>query len=188
MTKIIISSHNIHRHQAENLSAIFASCDALGVDLEKVSKNLSNYESIAGRGKILDIQIDNKNITIIDDSYNANPASMKAALDNLSNHLKQGRKIAIISDMLELGPTEVELHSDIGSYINDLDIDLVITMGILSKNSYDKLDSSKKLHHFNNKDELQLNILDFLEDGDILMLKGSKGTLMYKVVEYLNNL
>jgi UDP-N-acetylmuramyl pentapeptide synthase len=188
MKKIVISPHNISKHQAQNLSAVLASCNLLGLDLNKISKNLSKYEAVAGRGKILDIQIDNKNITIIDDSYNSNPISLKAGLDNLSNYSKRkGRKIAILSDMLELGEGEVKFHSDIGVYINGLNIDLVITMCDLSKNIYDNLEDTKKLGHFTDKDSLNATILNILMDGDIIMFKGSKSTLMYKVLEYLYN-
>jgi UDP-N-acetylmuramoyl-tripeptide--D-alanyl-D-alanine ligase len=180
-------SNSIPKHHAVNLGAIFAAADVLGLDLNLIAKNLEDYKQVAGRGQEIFVNYDGKNIRIIDDSYNANPASMKAAIDHLSS-LKSKRKIAVIADMKELGDSEVVLHEEIGEYINQIDIDLVITVGKLSENIFNVLKDSKRLQHFDDKHSMQKAILSLLQDGDLLMLKGSKSTLMYEVVEYIKSI
>jgi UDP-N-acetylmuramyl pentapeptide synthase len=179
-----IINNSIPKHLAVNIGAIFAASQFLGLDLRLVASNLENYKPIKGRGMESEISYDSKIIKLIDDSYNANPASMKAALDNLASK-NAHRKIAIISDMRELGEAEIEFHREIGKYINQINIDAVITFGSLSKYIFDVLDDSKKLEHFSDKNTLQNKIKDILKDGDFVMLKGSKSTLMYEIAEFL---
>jgi UDP-N-acetylmuramoyl-tripeptide--D-alanyl-D-alanine ligase len=177
-------NNSLPKHHAVNLGAVFAAADSLGLDLSIIAKNLENYQQVDGRGREILVNHNGNNIRLIDDSYNANPASMKAALDHLAS-LNGKRKIAVISDMRELGEKENLFHQEIGEYINQIDIDLVITLGILSENIFNSLNESKKLQHFSNKNQLQQEILNLLENGDIVMLKGSKSTLMYEVAAHI---
>ena len=179
-----IINNSIPKHLAVNIGAVFAASEFLGLDLRLIASNLKNYKPIKGRGMESEISYDNKIIKLIDDSYNANPASMKAALDNLASK-KARRTIAIISDMRELGEAEIELHREVGKYINQINIDFVITCGSLSQYIFGVVDDAKKLKHFSDKNTLQNEIKDILQDGDFAMLKGSKSTLMYEVAEFL---
>ena len=136
-------SCDIPKHHAINLGSIFLACEFLNLNLSNVSKNLENYSPIVGRGKNIPLLLNNKNIILIDDSYNANPASMKSALENLSLQ-KSKRKIAVLSDMRELGDNEDLMHKDVGLYINNLDIDYVITSGVLSKKRWNTHEQTNK--------------------------------------------
>ena len=182
--KTYIINSSIPKYHAVNLGAVLVASEFLNLDLHTICSNLENYKPIAGRGEEIEIRYNDKVITLIDDSYNANPASIKAALDNLASK-KAKRKIAVISDMLELGESEVRMHQEIGEYINNLEIDLVLCMGKLSQNIFDALDHSKKGKYFTNKEALQTEIMTWLQDGDLVMLKGSKSTLMYKVADWM---
>ncbi len=140
-----------------------------------------------GRGKAFEINLDGKNITIIDDSYNASVPSIKAGLEyliELKNALGKKRVIAALGDMLELGEKSVELHEEVANYLAALHIDFAILVGKnmteaaikLPKNSYQTFPDSTAA---------SLDTQEFLRDGDILYVKGSRGTKMEKIIENL---
>jgi len=178
-------------HPATIFNSIIAiAClDLLGNNLSAgllVLKNLKTYD---GRGKAIEIKIDEKNITIIDDSYNASVPSMLAGLEhatNLKKTLGKKRVVAALGDMRELGEKSVELHEEVTNYLAQLHIDFAVLVGEnitlaaknLPKNSYKTFPDSSAA---------ALEIKDFLQDGDILYVKGSRGTRMEKIIENLTN-
>lgn len=169
-------------------SIIAISClDLLGKDLKMGIKSLENFEESLGRGKIFDKKLNQKNITIIDDSYNASLPSMIAGINhalNLKKSLNKKRVILALGDMLELGEKSVEIHNKIVNHIKTHQIDFAILVGsnmaksaeILPKNSYKSfLNSSLAANELEN----------LLQDGDILYIKGSRGIKMEKIIENL---
>lgn len=182
---IKIKNSNIGgRHLAENLTCVLYLCYILGFNLEKVAENLSSYKPYKGRGKKYKINIDQKSIELIDESYNAVPEAMKAALLNLGSIAKNiGRKIAVIGDMLELGNYSKNEHEKLAGFING--IDKVITYGDAMKNLYDILPAEKKVEHFTNLEDLKKFCRSFIQNNDTLMIKSSKGKKTYEVVEFL---
>lgn len=171
-------------------SAIVAAClDLLGKDFEKGILSLKQIEESAGRGKVTEIKIDNKNITIIDDSYNASVLSMKCGIEyvtNLKKILGKKRVVAALGDMLELGEKSVELHEEVANYLNQFHIDFAILVGEKMTESSKKLPKNS-YKTFLNSTAASLEIKDLLQDQDILYLKGSRGTKMEKLLENLTD-
>lgn len=170
-----------------NSIIVIACLDLLGSDLKKALESFQNLETPAGRGKISEIKINQKNITIIDDSYNASLLSIKSGLDHavrLKNSLHKKRVVTALGDMRELGEKSVELHREIIDYLASLHIDFAILVGsemsksatILPKNSYKT---------FTDSTAAALETEGFLQDDDILYIKGSRGMKMEKIIEKL---
>ncbi len=169
-------------------SIIAIAClDLLGSDLLKGISALKNLENPAGRGKIIEIKIADKNITIIDDSYNASAPSMRAGLQhatNLKTALRKKRVVAALGDMLELGEKSVELHKEIINYLGEFHVDLAILVGEkIAENAKDLSQNSYKT--FLNSSLASLEIENLLQDDDILYIKGSRGMKMEKIIEKL---
>lgn len=171
------------RHNAINASLALAAGEVLGVSLED---GISALSKVVLTDKRLKILIHN-GIKIIDDTYNASPESMMNALDVL-NSRQCLRKIAVLADMFELGTESERLHKEIGEYIGELNVDLVVTIGELSYNinlgAKDALEPSNNLH-FNDKEEFLQVLPGFLNPGDCILVKGSRGMEMDKVVSQI---
>lgn len=166
------------------------------VALDLFAKNFSNgieaiknYSSSDGRGKISEVKIAEKNIIVIDDTYNASVLSMKAGIEHASNLkkiLNKKRVICAIGDMLELGEKSLELHHKVIAYLKEFNIDFAILVGSQMTNA----SSEVKIENFTtfaNSNEASYAVADLLHDGDILYLKGSRGTKMEKIIEKLTN-
>ena len=136
--------------------------------LRKISSSISRQRIISWRN----------NSTLIDDTYNANPESVKRSIDVLSEF--SGRKIFIFGDMFELGRYRKKLHVDIGSYANKSKIDILITFGDLSKNASSRF--QKKSYNFLNEDQLRDFITNFVKKNDIVLIKGSRGMKMERFI------
>ncbi len=173
----------VGRHQAVNSLAVLAAIDSVGADIAKAVKSFEELTPQKGRGSSHQLILNDKNIAIIDDSYNASPASMRAAFAVLGSY--SGRKIALLGDMLELGDDEVKYHSELAKDIVASDIDLVITSGERVRYLYDNLPTEKRLSSCNNIDEVISVLLDNIKEGDIVLIKGSHGSNMWKIAEQL---
>src|SRR6202023_3229148 len=133
------------RHVAMNSLAVLAASSLAGADLALAALSLSQIEPAAGRGARRALEVANGEATLIDESYNANPASMAAALNVLGQAAvgAHGRRIAVLGDMLELGPTSAALHRGLANAIKANQIDLVYCCGPLMRNLADALSTSK---------------------------------------------
>lgn len=173
------------KHLALNSLGILAVCLALGADLEAASRALSDVKPPRGRGARLSWGKENSRITLIDESYNANPTSMRAAFALLSSTDvgPKGRRIALVGDMLELGKDAEALHADLASSIVEFGIDLVYTSGPLMRHLFDSLPRAKQGAWYKNSQELATSFLDQIQPGDALMVKGSNGSRMRLVVD-----
>jgi UDP-N-acetylmuramoyl-tripeptide--D-alanyl-D-alanine ligase len=134
-----------------------------------------------GRGEILSL---NK-FKIIDDSYNANPESVKAALDHLSC-FKRYRKFFVFGDMKELGDNEESFHSEIGQYA-DGKTDILFTIGKLAKNAQSNSNNFALSLHFNDNFSLLEKLTELLTDGDIILIKGSRSMQLDQLIDELKN-
>ena len=159
-------------------NALAATCIGkhFGMTIEEIDRGIRNLKSVSGRNNIFQ----NKGMTIIDDCYNANPMSMKASIGVLSN--AEGRKVAILGDMFELGANENELHGEVGEFINGKDIDVVICIGGLAKNIFDSVKDSEK-YYFATKDEFDYS--KYLKEGDTVLVKASNGMKFREIIEEL---
>lgn len=173
------------KHQALNSAGVLAVVQAAGGDVTKAAKNLGKIEAKAGRGKSYDINYDGKSIAIIDDCYNASPASVSAALDNLGARKVNGRKIAVLGDMFELGDNAPELHKGLSKKIIDNNIDLLFTAGELSLNLYNAVPEKIKGGTAANSSDLGKVLAKSLKTGDVILVKGSRGMKMENLIKFL---
>jgi UDP-N-acetylmuramoyl-tripeptide--D-alanyl-D-alanine ligase len=180
------------RHNALNTLAALMAVKLAGADVQKAAQALSRQEPITGRGarESIDIGDPNNPVTLIDESYNANPAAMKAAFKVLAliDPGRGGRRIAFLGDMLELGPDGPRHHADLALPLKAANVDLVYTCGTLMKNLHDVLPANQRGEHKENSHELASIVPDVLVPGDVVMVKGSLGSRMGTVVEALRAL
>ncbi|TMK42485.1 MAG: UDP-N-acetylmuramoylalanyl-D-glutamyl-2,6-diaminopimelate--D-alanyl-D-alanine ligase [Alphaproteobacteria bacterium] len=175
------------RHMAMNSLAVLAAASLAGADLALAALSLSQIEPAAGRGVRRALDLDNGEATLIDESYNANPASMAAALSVLGQAAigPHGRRIAVLGDMLELGPTGPALHRGLNEAINANRIDLVYCCGPLMRNLWDALSAGKRGGYADNAAGLEAQAVSAIRAGDAIMIKGSLGSKMKTIVNAL---
>ncbi|MDC0093177.1 UDP-N-acetylmuramoyl-tripeptide--D-alanyl-D-alanine ligase [Alphaproteobacteria bacterium] len=175
--------------QALNAVATIAVIKELKLDLENTLKTISKMKSLPGRGEKITINFkDNKKTFVIDDSYNANPDSMNAALYNFYNiksKFKNYETILIIGDMLELGESSNELHLKLMPIIKKINPNMLITLGVYTANIFKELCSSINCHHYNSVETLLKDLKKFLKPKQVILVKGSNGTGLWKVVQIL---
>ena len=172
---ISISSSLLGKHNVQNILVCHTCLSVLGESNSKMLKSLKNISSSISRQRILSWR--NKS-TLIDDTYNANPESVKRSIDVLSEF--SGRKIFIFGDMFELGRFRKKLHIDIGSYAKNSKIDILITFGELSK--FASSGFQKKSYNFYNEEQLKEVIANFIKKNDIVLIKGSRGMKMERFI------
>ena len=175
------------RHMAMNSLAVLAASSLAGADLALASLSLSQLVPPAGRGVRQTLVVPGGEVTLIDESYNANPASMAAALSVLGRATigPHGRRIAVLGDMLELGPTSDELHAGLNDAIKADHIDLVFCCGPLMRNLWDGLSTGKRGGYADSAAGLEAQVLAAIRSGDAIMIKGSFGSKMKTIVAAL---
>jgi UDP-N-acetylmuramoyl-tripeptide--D-alanyl-D-alanine ligase len=172
------------RHMVMNSLAVLAASSLAGADLALASLSLSQLVPAAGRGVRHTLVVPGGEITLIDESYNANPASMAAALSVLGRTQvgSQGRRIAVLGDMLELGPAGAKLHASLNDAIKTEHIDLVYCCGPLMRHLWDALSTGKRGGYADNAASLEAHVLAAIRAGDAVMIKGSFGSKMKTIV------
>jgi UDP-N-acetylmuramoyl-tripeptide--D-alanyl-D-alanine ligase len=175
------------RHIAMNSLAVLLAARAMGGDLDASAAALADFAPPAGRGVRERLVQDNRAITLIDESYNANPASMGAALDVLGSMPRHGagRRVAVLGDMLELGPQASALHRALADDIERNDVDVVFAAGPLMRHLYDALPDARRGGFAPDAASLSAIVAEALDDGDVVMVKGSNGSRMGTVVARL---
>jgi UDP-N-acetylmuramoyl-tripeptide--D-alanyl-D-alanine ligase len=175
------------RHMAMNSLAVLAAASLAGADLALAGLALSQAQPAAGRGVRHVLEVGSGEATLIDESYNANPASMAAALNVLGRAAvgPHGRRIAVLGDMLELGPTAAQLHRGLIDAVKANHIDLVYCCGPLMRNLWDALSSGKRGGYAESAAALESQVVAAIRAGDAIMVKGSLGTRMKPIVNAL---
>ncbi|MBV9530951.1 MAG: UDP-N-acetylmuramoylalanyl-D-glutamyl-2,6-diaminopimelate--D-alanyl-D-alanine ligase [Bradyrhizobium sp.] len=175
------------RHMAMNSLAVLAAACLADADLALAALSLSTLAPAAGRGVRHVLELPNGDATLIDESYNANPASMAAALNVLAHAeiSAHGRRIAILGDMLELGPTSAELHRRLADAVKSNHIDLVYCCGPLMRNLWDALSPAKRGGYAQSAASLESQAISAIRAGDAIMIKGSLGSKMKTIVNAL---
>jgi UDP-N-acetylmuramoyl-tripeptide--D-alanyl-D-alanine ligase len=180
------------KHIVGNALAVLLAVKVLGGNVTEAAKRLGEIEAVSGRGKqeFLDLGDSKNPVTLIDESYNASPAAMRAAFKVLAliDPGRGGRRIAVLGDMLELGKKSPELHKDLALPLQAADVQLVYTCGTFMKNLYDALPPEQKGEHKKDSSELAKIVPDVLTPGDVVMVKGSNGSKMGVIVEALRAL
>ncbi len=171
-------------HQVGNALAALAAADLNGVSLTAAAKALESYVGYQGRQQ----QFESGGILFIDDTYNASPASMTAAMDLLSSLDRGGRRIAVLADMKELGEEEVRFHREVGTHVGKSRIDLLLTYGNLAeelaKAALEERPGLAALH-FRERQALEKYLTDHLESGDAVLLKGSNSMKLGEVAQHV---
>src|SRR3712207_6138057 len=158
-------------HMRLNAAAAFAAARAVGVEPHgRIEVALSDL-----RGQRLELP---GGVTIVNDCYNANPMSMRAALDDLAA-AAPGRRVAVLGDMLELGPDEDRFHAEIGEHARERGVDLLVTVG--PRAAHMQGDQAVA-----DADEAAALLPELLEDGDIVLVKGSRGVGLEVVADALS--
>jgi UDP-N-acetylmuramyl pentapeptide synthase len=155
----------------------------LGLDLKKIIKNAKNFPTPSGRGDLVVKIIDGKKVKIINESYNANPISMKNAIENFSSLAQSGKKkVAIIGDMLELGLKSKHYHEQIAELLINSRIDHVHLIGKEVAYIYQKLKKFKKCNIYNNINHFGEVFSKIANDKSIFLIKGSNGIGLSKLL------
>ncbi|WP_298726931.1 UDP-N-acetylmuramoylalanyl-D-glutamyl-2,6-diaminopimelate--D-alanyl-D-alanine ligase [uncultured Ferrovibrio sp.] len=177
------------RHWVLNALAVLAAVQRAGGDLAEAGLALARITAPKGRGERHTVEWrDGGSIDVIDDSYNASPPSMRAAFSVLAMakpSTPRGRRIAVLGDMLELGPDEQAAHNGLAEDLVREGIDLVFACGPLMRGLYEALPAQKRGHHAPNSIELIQPLRRAIRSGDVLLVKGSLGSRMGKIVEDL---
>ncbi len=175
------------RHLALNAIAALAAVKLMGAALEAAAEALAQFEAPAGRGRRARFETPEGAVLIIDETYNANPASMSAALGVLGSIPRAGypRRIAVLGDMLELGKAGPAFHAALASVIDANDIDLVFCAGPLMEHLYERLPETKRGAAASTSQELLPALLNAVRGGDAVTVKGSLGSRMGLLAEAL---
>ncbi|MDQ7038128.1 MAG: UDP-N-acetylmuramoyl-tripeptide--D-alanyl-D-alanine ligase [Aquificota bacterium] len=169
----------------DNVLASFGVLTALGYDPRDFRERVQGFRGVEGRMRLLDFG----EFRVIDDTYNANPPSVKNALLTLAGLETRSRKIAVLGDMLELGPYSEELHREIGSFSADIPIDLVIFYGRQMMYAHEeRLRRGARSLHFLSMDDLVDALLKWACCKNIILLKGSRGMGMERILDRLREL
>ncbi|MDA0334004.1 MAG: Mur ligase family protein [bacterium] len=172
------------RHNAHNALAAASVASQCGISAAESATVLADFEPVAMRSEILR----KAGFRVINDCYNANPGSVRAALDLMAEISADGRRIAVLGDMLELGFQAPALHAEIGRYAAER-ADIVLGTGPLSVNTVRGAQeagmNSGRAEHFDNRDSLTRQLKNLVRSGDIVLVKASRGMALEQVVAAL---
>ncbi len=175
------------RHLVLNSLAVLAAAKLAGADLALCAMALADLQPAQGRGTRITLDMPGGSALLIDESYNANPLSMAAAIALLGQAEPgpRGRRIAVLGDMLELGPQSADLHRALAKAVIAHAIDLVYCSGPEMRNLWEALPSNRRGHYALSSSDLEPHVLDAVTGGDAVMVKGSFGSKMAPIVAAL---
>ena len=169
---------------------VLAAVHAAGADVALAAQSLSRLTSPQSRGEQFEIQISNGVFSLIDESYNASPAAMCAALAVLGAYSKPGksRRIAVLGDMLELGEDTPKLHRNLADTLISSHVDKVYLAGEAMHHLWEALPKNMQGHHCLTAQDLAQVVKATVRPGDIVMVKGSAGSQMGQIVKTLKSM
>lgn len=165
-------------HNVRNALAAAAAASAMGVPLEKIAMGLQQYGGVKGR---LQRKSGKKGATVLDDTYNANPASMRAAIDVLA--ACTGKRVLVLGDMGELGASAAEMHREIGTYARSAGVETLMALGELSREMVAGFGAGAQ--HFTTPETLAETLIQQLSADTTVLVKGSRFMRMERVVALL---
>lgn len=171
------------QHMVINAMAAALAAKLLGLSAAQIAEGIAGVEAVSGRSRILR----REKLTLIDDCYNSNPVSVRAAIDLLQG--AEGRKVAILGDMLGLGENTDRLHAETGRYAVEKDVDLLLCVGENAVKMYDSAlehyDGSQDIRYYATLEELLETLPQLLREGDTVLIKASHDMEFHKIVEFL---
>jgi UDP-N-acetylmuramoyl-tripeptide--D-alanyl-D-alanine ligase len=175
------------RHIAENAIAALATCALLGADLDLAVEALSGLKAVKGRGQQHRLRIGDGHLTLIDESYNANPASMRAAIALLAGATPElsGRRIAVLGDMLEMGEFSAQVHEELAGPLLAAGIEHVWLVGPEMAALRDALPESVQVEYRQQTAEMVDHVVRSVRPGDVVMVKSSLGLGFGKIIAAL---
>jgi UDP-N-acetylmuramoyl-tripeptide--D-alanyl-D-alanine ligase len=194
----VLRLNTLGRHFAVNAMGVLAAVEALSGDPTRAAVDLFRWHPPAGRGRRETVSLDpadtNAYFELIDDAYNANPASVAAALEVLAasdrqEQTRQGpRRIAILGDMLELGQEEAQIHAQLAGNNHLLTLDVVHCVGPRMRACYDALPAAIRGRWVQEAQELASGLGELIAPGDRVLVKGSLGSKVSLIVDLIRNL
>ena len=183
LKKYFLVSNNFQNNIYNILAAL--AIMSIYINILRLNKNTYfKFKVPQGRGDLSKIKIFNKNINLVDESYNSNPLSLKSAILNYDKIIsKKFKKYLLLGDMLELGKHSKKLHQSIAPIINKTKIDKVFIKGHYMKYMFEKLSNSKKGRVLTNKSQIIDLIRNDLNNNDSLMVKASNATGFNKIIK-----
>lgn len=181
--RISVQLNALGKHNVGNCVAALAVATLEGTPLETARQGFLEFEG--QRQQIIELE---NRYTIIDDTYNASPASMKASIDVLCDMTVEGKRYLVLADMLELGDKSSEYHYDIGTYISSKNVDEVIVIGELALNIKKAIEDSGckiKTYTFSDNEEVAIYLMAVMQPEDVVLLKGSNGMHLNEIVNIL---
>lgn len=175
------------RHVVQNSLGVLACVKLAGADLARAAHALAELAPPKGRGQRLVLKLPKGEALLLDESYNANPASMRAAIEVLGRMSlgAGGRRIAVLGDMLELGAEAAELHARLSFALDTAKIDLVFCAGPLMKALYEALPPARRGGYAESARRIEPEVLSALSPGDTIMIKGSNASRMHEIAATL---
>lgn len=173
----------VGRHNVYNALSAFCASVVLGLDLYKSVAALSGYSPSGMRQHL----VQKGGMTVIEDCYNASPDSMKAALSTLRSVKGEGRAIAVLADMLELGSYSQKAHEDVGRMVGESHTDVLIAWGVEAVHIAQAARQAgvKEVHYFTEKQSAAQKLCELAQEGDTILFKGSRGMRLEEMIERL---
>jgi UDP-N-acetylmuramoyl-tripeptide--D-alanyl-D-alanine ligase len=172
-------------HIAMNSLAVLGAVKLAGADLLHAAAALAGLRQPKGRGVRYRLTVPDGELVLIDESYNANPASMRAALAVLAGNKPErgGRRLAVLGDMLELGDRGDELHAGLAEAINAAEVDVLYASGPLMRHLWNAIPTHRRGSYATTSDGIRASLIGSLRAGDVIMVKGSLGSRMGLLVD-----
>jgi UDP-N-acetylmuramoyl-tripeptide--D-alanyl-D-alanine ligase len=173
------------RHLVQNSLAVLLAARVADVDVKAAAEALGQFRPPVGRGQRHNLNVRGARATLLDESYNANPASMRAAIEVLGQARGGGRRIAVLGDMLELGSQAADMHRDLSDPLEAARVDLVFAAGPHMRALFEALPGPRRGAWAATSAEIEEAVLNEVRPGDVVMVKGSLGSKMGPIVAAL---
>ncbi|MBI3596900.1 MAG: UDP-N-acetylmuramoyl-tripeptide--D-alanyl-D-alanine ligase [Nitrospirae bacterium] len=184
--RIPINLPTVGRHNVLNAAAAAAAGLVLGCEPEEIKRGLEAFRPVAMRSELIFWE----GRTILNDVYNANPASVQAALETLSRFVGHGRRIAVLGDMLELGAAAADAHRQIGRAVASFGIHVLITLGnlaaVIAEEARAQGLDRNRVRVCQEPSQVAQTLKEMTENGDVILLKGSRGMRMERILDHLS--
>jgi UDP-N-acetylmuramoyl-tripeptide--D-alanyl-D-alanine ligase len=186
--RVTVRTRFAGRHHVYNALMAIAAGYMLGMDLEAAAARLADLNPLGMRGRVLKLK---SGLRVLDDSYNSNPGAMRFALQLLreATPARGGRRVLVFGDMLELGAVEMDAHRELGAAISAAGVDLAVGVGRLAGVALAAVEEPRHggvaRHHFETSEEAAAWVARAAHPGDLILVKGSRGVALEKVVAAL---